>query len=701
MRVRFFRAAIIAAAASAFAGGAAHAGVAVWAEANTVKVAPDAAAPASTFVWDGERAALKAGRGEWESFQVVIRSDVGRLISFEVYDLEGLRGKIVGSTVSVFREVYVDTPAGRRADPLVPAAGHADAAAGENTVLWFDVFVPPGTYAGKYVGRLKFKWSGGELELPLELTVWDVELPRPRRCGLLADVSLADFPSEKYLNVLAEHGVAAGDVADSCAPGAGPPYDWSACDRRLDYYLDAEGLPFVFAPAPRGGGTPAFFAALDAHLAEKGWVGRLVVDLEPKGADARYAGEVRAAAPGLPLAFPDGLYGAWWGVADAAAKGAVTETSFGEGSAYRGRVAALRAQGKGVAYDGTALANRIVASAAETRVLPWALWRFGGSYARLRRPAEAGPGGEGPLVYDGAAYGSNLPVPSMRLKLLREGAEDYEYLAVLRAADLGGYADELAAAVVPAWGSVATPEALYRAREAAALAVVKVNWGQAMTANPVSGRAVDDENVPVAGAVVSAGPVAAVTDADGRYALAYAPRGATLTATAPGYEKAGAASAGGKGDFFLRRRLRRFLLNDANPKGKAEARGFAGAKVGRGLNAVGGFALTGTLKADKEGRWTFRPALSDWRTFGGLALELYNGGKAGVRASCRLEDGAGGTCAGDFLLAPGCWTTARLAGAEAATTCDLADVAEVTVAVEGAAGTEVRLGRVWLEAPAK
>ncbi len=233
---------------------AAAGGVVIWAEGNTTKIAPDAPPPASTYVWDGERVAVKAARGEWESFQLVIRSDQPRLISFEIYDLEGLRGKVVGSTVSAYREVYVPvtTPsaeaatgfvlgaAGRWPDPLVPVRGHVDAAGGENTVLWLDIYVPPDAFAGKYTGEIKLKWSGGALTVPVDLTVWDFPLaPRSRyvllttvdagaicrRHGVKPDDEAARPLVAKYAALLAEHRVWPVNLAQDYAlarPAAGP-----------------------------------------------------------------------------------------------------------------------------------------------------------------------------------------------------------------------------------------------------------------------------------------------------------------------------------------------------------------------------------------------------------------------------------------------------------------------------------------------
>ncbi len=81
----------------------ARAEVVIWAEGSTAKIKPDAPRPAETYVWDGERIALKAARGEWAPFQLIINSDRARVVSFEIYDLDGPRGKVAAANISVYR----------------------------------------------------------------------------------------------------------------------------------------------------------------------------------------------------------------------------------------------------------------------------------------------------------------------------------------------------------------------------------------------------------------------------------------------------------------------------------------------------------------------------------------------------------------------------------------------------------------------
>ncbi len=82
--------------------------------------------------------------------------------------------------------------------------------------------------------------------------------------------------------------------------------------------------------------------------------------------------------------------------------------------------------------------------------------------------------GEGSLFYPGSAVGYDGPVASMRLKQLREGLEDYEYLRLLER--LGGKEDaaRLARKIGASWTRWETiPAKLYAAREELAAFIVE------------------------------------------------------------------------------------------------------------------------------------------------------------------------------------------------------------------------------------
>jgi hypothetical protein len=109
------------------------------------------------------------------------------------------------------------------------------------------------------------------------------------------------------------------------------------------------------------------------------------------------------------------------------------------------------------------------ASPVAHRIMPWLAWSFdvGGelyyntveAYGRSNDPWSDlhlhGGNGDGTLFYPGtpARVGGkrHLPIESLRLKLIREGLEDYEYLALLSRSDAGGaaLADSWARRIAP------------------------------------------------------------------------------------------------------------------------------------------------------------------------------------------------------------------------------------------------------------
>ena len=76
---------------------------------------------------------------------------------------------------------------------------------------------------------------------------------------------------------------------------------------------------------------------------------------------------------------------------------------------------------------------------------PWNQVNNAGSYSSNNYP------GEGMLVYPGYQVGINGVAPSMRLKWLRDGVEDYEYVQMLKLAGHASDALGLAASVGPDW----------------------------------------------------------------------------------------------------------------------------------------------------------------------------------------------------------------------------------------------------------
>jgi hypothetical protein len=117
-----------------------------------------------------------------------------------------------------------------------------------------------------------------------------------------------------------------------------------------------------------------------------------------------------------------------------------------------------------------------------------------------------GGNGDGTLYYPGtpAKIGgtTHIPIESIRLKLLREGMEDYEYMNLLTRLGDGPYAERQVATVVTRtydWSR--NPADLYRARENMALQILSYN----APGEPIPGMANFKLNYAPASATVTAG----------------------------------------------------------------------------------------------------------------------------------------------------------------------------------------------------
>ncbi len=149
---------------------------------------------------------LAAAGNEWESFQVLLRSPSAVPgISVELTTLLGPDTHSIGKGhIRVFRQHQIEIKQGTfrndafepgwYPDPLIPVehpltrkpltggrfiAMPFHLPAEETQGFWIDIFVPPGTPAGKYRGEVLVKSGGNPVgNVPVELMVWDFSLPR-------------------------------------------------------------------------------------------------------------------------------------------------------------------------------------------------------------------------------------------------------------------------------------------------------------------------------------------------------------------------------------------------------------------------------------------------------------------------------------------------------------------------------------------
>lgn len=172
----------------------------VWTLAQTRRILRGAPADTGTDI------RLSAARNEWESFQILMRSDMSvRGINVHAGDLEGPGGSVLrAEDARLFRQhqLYLDIGTYRNnefkpgwyPDPLIPfrhpltrkplegarlVAVPFDLPASETHGFWIDVYVPADASPGEYRGKYRVTTQDGrEIEIPVTLTVWDFALPR-------------------------------------------------------------------------------------------------------------------------------------------------------------------------------------------------------------------------------------------------------------------------------------------------------------------------------------------------------------------------------------------------------------------------------------------------------------------------------------------------------------------------------------------
>ncbi len=180
----------------------AQSGPTIWIAPSLQRVGPTAAAGSSAA------AQIAAGRGETESFQIIVRAPGNGLsnVNVTVTDLTG-PGTIAKSNISLYREQYVSVSpgspnwggsnqplgAGVYPDPLIPftdpstgkpitgAALEAvpfNVAASNNQSIWVDVFVPRNAAPGQYTGNYTVSSNQGNFTGSISLTVWHFTLPQ-------------------------------------------------------------------------------------------------------------------------------------------------------------------------------------------------------------------------------------------------------------------------------------------------------------------------------------------------------------------------------------------------------------------------------------------------------------------------------------------------------------------------------------------
>jgi len=499
-----------------------------WVAPPVVKVRPLDRPPAALQ----QSAEISAARNEFESVQLVLRSPQPMSgLDIQVSALSDETGNSIPSSsiqiylvgfVNVNRPTRVGGDTGEWPDALIPRvdfyyherrnAFPFQLAAGRNQPIWIDVYVPNGTRAGVYKGKVNVTQAGKDfLTVPLQLKVWNFALPSTSSLtttfgfnGVTAlKQHVGQYTSDDDIRSLTSlYSKAA--LLDRISLHGGtlipPPFtvngnsaaiDWSLYDQEMGGLLDGtvlgnkDPLPGARATSvdlrTHGGADTnekkvLYWREWAKHFRAKGWLDRLFYYAfdEPQTADfpkivelTRLAHQADPAIRTL-VTYPktqalSNSIDIWTPLlncfelkpgSDPYCREMVRRNEY-DADIRNGKqlwwYQSCSSHGCSITgggyFDGWP-SYMIDDPAVSNRVMPWLAWKYriGGelyfntveSYNRMDPWNDNylfGGNGDGTLFYPGRPKRiggtKDIPIDSVRLKLIRDGLEDYEYLLLL------------------------------------------------------------------------------------------------------------------------------------------------------------------------------------------------------------------------------------------------------------------------------
>jgi len=401
--------------------------------------------------------------------------------------------------------------------------------AGRNQPIWVDVYVPSATPPGVYSGTVTVTAASEKpVALGVQLTVWNITLPdtpsmRSNFGKLGTDIAKAhgvqmnslafQAPEWKYAADLAAHRISP-IIPNLLYPKvlADGSIDFSRTHDALKRWMDTfhvTGFPIrLLGDDPAGrdrAQNVTHLRAMYAYLKANGWEKTAYVYVMDEPNNAADYEEVRRRAkmihdvqPGIKVLCTEqplppkkgwgtlvGSVDIWvplWALWDEASV-AEREHAGDEVWSYT----ALCQGRKGLDTPYWAIDFPLL----NYRIPAWINWRYGVSgllywstvWWSVTPDMWTDPGtfrshgetynGEGALFYPGSAAGIDGPIVSIRLKQIREGFEDYEYLKLLADRGERADADEIVRTIARSWTDWdKRSQALYDARGAIARRLV-------------------------------------------------------------------------------------------------------------------------------------------------------------------------------------------------------------------------------------
>jgi hypothetical protein len=451
---------------------------------------------------------LFAARGEFEAFQIAVQAPSSglELLGASSSELRGSRNqRIAASNVTLYREryVYVDKASpdwsgknrslgsGWYPDPLIPfsiprsvaqSVGEAYRAAPvriaerENVPLWVDVFIPREAAPGEYNGIITISTDHGELRVNWALTVWNFDVPdKPSLNSSFAFWNtVAPEAAEELLRhrlmpqklgsidragerrMITSHGLKMTDLGF-----------WSGADQSHCSMMPAPSVPEIHERAARHDPRLYLFNYTADEISQ---CAKLYSTLKQWSTNLHRAGihNLVVMVP-TPELYDDGS-GSGRSAVDI---WVVLPEQYDKNLA---RISEVRDKGDEVwSYNALVqdpyspkwlidydpinyrLQSGFLSAALNlTGLLYWRIDRWPdqnwdhmvnntGTFSSGNFP------GDGMLVYPGAPAGVPGIVPSLRLKQLREGVEDFEYVQILKRLGRGDWALEQVRPIAPDW----------------------------------------------------------------------------------------------------------------------------------------------------------------------------------------------------------------------------------------------------------
>ena len=450
----------------------------VWVAPSLTRIAPKDSPGHRTHI------KLMAARGEYEPFQIGIKAPLGGSsnVNVSISPLKNANGQVIAQeNITLYREHYVYVPGaspeegtensslgvGLYADGLIPFANpdtgedltgaELDAVpfnlqTGENQPIWVDIFVPRDASPGVYKGTYTVTSDRGQRQGKISLKVWDFELPL--KPSLHSAFLFKEQRDKQAHTVLLQHKIMPRKHVK--------PEDerelideWGLTSVRLRFWSNANANTCQMKPAPSVAEIEKaidrhqedlvhyIYSADEIHKCEN-----LDETLKEWGRNIHQAG-----AKHLVVTIPKPeLYDNGTGSGRSAVDIWVIKPPWYEEASAQ--IAEVLAKGdevwfytglKGENYPKWLIDYRpinfripqgfISQSLGITGVLYWRAdlwtddpWNQLTVYLKGRNTFP----GEAMLIYPGDKVGIEGVVPSIRLKWIREGVEDYEYIEILK-----------------------------------------------------------------------------------------------------------------------------------------------------------------------------------------------------------------------------------------------------------------------------